>query len=408
MGLPARIAAATLCAAGAAPAGAAAPASIDVAAADNAFGFRLLNAVQDTMPGGNIVLSPVSAALDLSAVLNAAEGQTREQMLAALSLSGSELEAVNTANTQLIKILATPAKNITLSVAESLWINSRRATLLPEYVKQTKAWSDAAIADLDFSSPSATAEINRWASETTHGRIGHVIERIDPAEFALLLNAVYFKGEWTRPFDKAQTQLRAFTLAGGAIKQVPRMTQSGRFDYFETPTMQAIRLPFGAADLVMEVFLPARSSSLRELEAALSQEHWTDWKRRYSARPGTLELPRFELTSRYRLNEPLQSLGMTRIFQRESAQITGMFSPAAGQAQTARYYIGSVLQSTYWKVDEEGAEAAAVTSVGVRATAMTRPPEPFHMIVDRPFFCTIEDRRSGVLLFVGAIYNPAG
>jgi serpin B len=73
---------------------------------------------------------------------------------------------------------------------------------------------------------------------------------------------------------------------------------------------------------------------------------------------------------------------------------------------TSRVFISSVQQSTYWKVDEEGSEAAAVTSIGVTAAAVARPVEPFRMIVDRPFFCAIEDRRSGALLFVGAIYDP--
>src|ERR1700732_3847204 len=149
-------------------------ASVDVAAADNAFGFRLLNAVQKTIPSGNIVLSPVSAALDLSMALNGADGQTRQEMLAALSLSGSELGAINTANAQLIKVIRTPAKSITLSVADSLWVDSRRATLRPDYIKQTQAWYDAELTDLDFSDPSAATRINGWASKETHGKIPKV------------------------------------------------------------------------------------------------------------------------------------------------------------------------------------------------------------------------------------------
>src|ERR1700684_1685696 len=126
---------------------------VDVAAADNAFGFRLLNAVQKTIPGGNVVLSPVSAALDLSMVLNGADGQTRQEMLSALSLSGWELSAINEANAQLIKVIRTPANSITLSVADSLWVDSRRVTLRPDYVKQTQVWYDAEMTDIDFSDP---------------------------------------------------------------------------------------------------------------------------------------------------------------------------------------------------------------------------------------------------------------
>jgi len=382
-------------------------ASTNVADADNAFGFRLLNAVQKTIPSGNVVLSPVSAALDLSMVLNGADGQTRQEMLSALSLSGWELSAINEANAQLIKVIRTPANSITLSVADSLWADSRRVTLRPGYVKQTQAWYDAEMTDIDFSDPTAATQINGWASKETHGRIAKVIDRIDPADLLLLLNAVYFKGQWTHKFDKAQTQQRDFTLAGGSIKPVPRMAQSGRFDYFETPQLQAVRLSFGDGDLAMEVLLPAKSSSLGALEAQLTAEHWTNWQAQYAPRSGTIELPRFELKSNYRLNEPLQALGMTRAFHPDGAQLTGMFSSAPGPLRTSRFVISSVVQSTYWKVDEEGSEAAAVTTTGIRAAAVARPVQPFRMIVDRPFFCAIEDRRSGALLFVGAIYDPA-
>jgi serine protease inhibitor len=382
-------------------------ASVDVAAADNAFGFRLLNAVQKTNPNGNVVLSPVGAALDLSMALNGASGQTRQEMLAALSLSGSELGAINAANAQLIKVIRTPAKSITLSVADSLWVDSRHATLRPDYVKQTQAWYGAEMTDLDFSDPIAATRVNSWASKETRGRISKVIDRIEPADLALLLNAVYFKGQWAHKFDKAQTHQRDFTLAGGSVKQVPRMAQSGRFDYLETPQMQAIRLSFGEGDLVMEVLLPAKSSSLGALEAELTPEHWTGWQAQFAPRSGKIELPRFELKSNYRLNEPLQALGMTRAFHPDGSQLTGMFSSVPGQLRAGRFFISSVLQSTYWKVDEEGSEAAAVTTTGIRSAAVARPEQPFRMIVDRPFFCAIEDQRSGALLFVGAIYDPA-
>ena len=382
-------------------------ASTNVAEADNAFGFRLLNAVQKTIPSGNVVLSPVSAALDLSMVLNGADGQTRQEMLSALSLNGLELSAINEANAQLIKVIRTPANSITLSVADSLWADSRRVPLRPGYVKQTQTWYDAEMTDIDFSDPTAATQINGWASKETHGRIAKVIDRIDPADLLLLLNAVYFKGQWTHKFDKAQTQQRDFTLAGGSIKPVPRMAQSGRFDYFETPQLQAVRLSFGDGDLAMEVLLPAKSSSLGALEAQLTAEHWTNWQAQYAPRSGTIELPRFELKSNYRLNEPLQALGMTRAFHPDGAQLTGMFSSAPGPLRTSRFVISSVVQSTYWKVDEEGSEAAAVTTTGIRAAAVARPVQPFRMIVDRPFFCAIEARRSGALLFVGAIYDPA-
>jgi serpin B len=184
------------------------------------------------------------------------------------------------------------------------------------------------------------------------------------------------------------------------------MAQSGSFDYFETPELQAVRLSFGAGEQSMLIMLPAKTSSLREFEAQLTPEHWTQWEQRYAEHPGTVELPRFELTLSQRLNDALAALGITRIFRRDAGPLAAMFS-GAPQSAARRLYIGSVVQATYWKVDEEGAEAAAVTSIGVRTAAARRPPKPFRMSVDRPFFCAIEDRRSRALLFLGAIYDPA-
>jgi serine protease inhibitor len=379
---------------------------VDVAAADDAFGFRLLNAVQKGNPSANVILSPVSAALNLSMLLAGADGETRQEMLSALSLGGVPPAAITDANETLIKVIRTPAESTTLSVANSLWVDARHVKLRPDYAKQTRTAYFAEIVDLDFSNAAAASRINGWVAKETQGKIPTIIEAIDPNDRLLLVNAVYFKGQWTHKFDKAKTQQKDFSLAGGAVKQVSRMAQSGRFDYFETPQLQAIRLPFGGGDLIMEILLPAPSSSLAALEADLTAEHWKSWQTHFTSHPGTIELPRFELKGTYPLNEPLQSLGMRRAFTPD-AQLTGLFTSASPERGGA-YAVSSVLQSTFWKVDEEGSEAAAATAIGVTASALSRPVEAFRMIVDRPFFCAIEDRRSGALLFIGAIHDPTG
>lgn len=384
-------------------------ASVDISAADNAFGFRLLNVVQKSAANSNTLLSPVSAAIDLSMVLNGATGQTRQEMLDALSLSGADLEAINTANARLLKIIRTPPGGITLSMADSLWVNDRLARLRPDYLQRIRAAYEARTAELDFSRPDALGRVNEWADKQTHGRILRIIDRLDPADIVLLLNAVYFKGKWAQQFDKSRTHPHDFTLAGGTVEQVPRMIESGSFDYLETPDLQEIWLPFGTGDLVMEVILPSRSSTLAALESQLTPEHWGSWKAQHVRHSGTIELPRFELKARYRLNEALQALGMTRAFHSDggdAAQLTDMLAPITGHEAVRNSYISSVIQSVYWKVDEQGSEAAAVTATRVRTAVAVREPPPFHMIVDRPFFCAIEDRRSGALLFIGAVYDP--
>jgi serpin B len=112
------------------------------------------------------------------------------------------------------------------------------------------------------------------------------------------------------------------------------MVRSENFSYFETPALQALRLPFGDGDLVMDILLPAKTSTLSALEADLTSGQWKTWQAQYASRSGTLELPRFELKSHYRLNEPLQTLGIRRAFQPQSAQFASMVSPARGPARS--------------------------------------------------------------------------
>ncbi|HME82101.1 MAG TPA: serpin family protein [Candidatus Eremiobacteraceae bacterium] len=382
------------------------PQPLDVGAAGNDFGFRLLNAVQEEHPRENVVLSPVSASLDLSMALNGASGETAQQMKALLAFDGSDLSAINSANAQLVQTLAAPVKDVTLSVADSLWADSRRMALRKAYVEQMQHFYGAEVADVDFGSDATPARINAWVQKKTQGKIPKIIDRINPADVALLLNALYFKGQWSTKFDATKTQPHDFTLADGSVKKVPLMDQSAKFDYFETKDMQAIRLPYGTGDLAMVVLLPAPTSNLAALEAELSPPNWKTWQGQFAERRGEIALPRFELKAQYVLNGPLQALGMKRAFEAGAAQFQELFEPAPGQSAGPNFFISSVLQATYLKVDEEGSEAAAVTSIGITMTAVRPEPPPFRMIVDRPFFCAIEDRRSHALLFVGAIYDP--
>jgi serine protease inhibitor len=397
-GLTAALAAATVLGASPASAVSPTPAPVDVAAAGNAFGFGLLKAVQKDHPKDNIVISPVSAALNLSMVLNGATGETAAQMQKALALEGMDLAAINAANAELITGLRTPTQDVELSVFNSIFTDKNRAPLRADYIADVQRWYKAEVQDLDFSSPDAPGTINGWADKATHGRIPKVIDTIDPMAIALLLNAVYFKGQWTHKFDKAKTHDKPFTLADGTSKTVPLMAQSGKFEFFASPAIQAIRLPYGKGDLAMDVFLPAQKSSLAVLEGELTPQTWQAWQQQFVKRSGSIELPRLELKNNYDLNGPLQALGMVRAFSAQTAQFPKMSERPVS--------ISSVKQFTYLKVDEQGSEAAAVTTTEITMTAVRPEEPPFNMIVDRPFLCAIEDRRSHALLFIGAIYDP--
>jgi serpin B len=217
----------------------------------------------------------------------------------------------------------------------------------------------------------------------------------------ILANAIYFKGKWGRPFDKQSTKDRAFNvLPGGTPKQVPMMWQNGHFIYQQGDGFQAVRLPYAGWHLQMYLFLPDTNSSPTKLLADFSGETWRDKiLPQFHATEGVLALPRFKLDYDVILNDPLQALGMRQAFAGDAD-----FSAMADEP----LFVSEVKQKSFVEVNEEGTEAAAVTTVTMHATAKFRPEKPFEMIVDRPFLFVIADDQTKSILFMGVIYDPAG
>jgi serpin B len=176
------------------------------------------------------------------------------------------------------------------------------------------------------------------------------------------------------------------------------MTREDKFQYFENSDFQAIDLPYGDGDFSMIVFLPRLNKDMDSLIAEFSQENWNGWINSFSEREGTLELPRFTLKYELKLNDVLKALGMAIAFQPFAADFSNMYKGPQD------LYISEVKHKTFVEVNEEGTEAAAVTSVGVAMTSVD--PTVFWMRVDRPFVFAIRENKSRTLLFMGKIVEP--
>jgi serpin B len=211
----------------------------------------------------------------------------------------------------------------------------------------------------------------------------------------IILDAIYFKGDWTEQFDKKLTRDLPFTLGNGQTVTHPRMSRTEDFEYYEDDAFQAVRLPYAGRAVSMFVFLPKKS--LDEFLQNLTIGNWEQWITQLRSRKGTVELPRFKLENDYDLKGVLEAMGMPAAFTRQANFQSISDEPL---------YIGWVKQKTYVDVNEEGTEAAAVSGIGMRAMAVMRGPPPFWMIVDRPFFLAIRDNQSGAMLFLGAIVDP--
>lgn len=366
-------------------------------AANTRFGFKLFSELLAQNEDENLFISPTSVAIALSMTYNGAAGTTQTAMAEALELQGMSLETVNQSNQALLNTLTQADPAVQVAIANSLWAREN-IPFYPAFLERNQQFFNAEVTALDFSSPEAPDTINAWVEQQTAGKIPTIVDDISPDAVLYLINAIYFKGDWTQPFDPAATQEQPFILLDGTQKLLPLMQQRGEFRYLETESFQAVSLPYGEADRwSMEIFLPRPEVSLAEFYADLTPENWERWMAQLSRREGTIQLPKFKLEDSITLNDALVALGMGPAFDASQADFSELSSLAT--------FIHQVKHKTFVEVNEEGTEAAAVTSIEMRLTSIS-PVRPFQMRVDRPFFAVIRDRQTGTILFMGSIVEP--
>lgn len=366
----------------------------------NDFGFNLYKNL--ARGNENMMISPVGVSLAMEMAYNGATGATREAMAKALNIQGIDIDSLNKNNLALIYFLTTAEPKITLNITNSIWM-VEDFKFSEAFIKTVQNDYHATAKKLDFADPKSAAEINKWVDEQTKGTIKEIVAPpIDPETIMFLINAVYFKGAWTNPFEQDLTTDQSFELADGQTVTVPTMYQSGSFDYFKTSGFQALRLPYGEDEqMAMVLFLPNEDASLDEFQKQLNQANWSSWMGLFETKEGSLLLPRFTMEYEKSLNQALTDLGMGVAFEAGIADFSGM----AATGTAGDIYISDVKHKTFIQVDEAGTEAAAVTSVEVGVTSM--PAYDFELNFDRPFFYTIQDRETGAIIFMGSVLDPS-
>src|SRR5665213_3273982 len=357
-----------------------------VASSYNAFGFKLLAQLRRSNPNQNIFISPPGVGFALSMVANGAKGETLRQISAVLQLDNTA--DLNAANHALLEEKLGP--KIKLEIANGLWTST---SLKPTFVAATLQAYQAELATVTFQDPQTVNAINDWVSKQTHGKITEMVQA--PLESMLrliVMNAIYFKGDWAVPFSPKQTHDKPFTLDNGQTISQPRMSWTGDFEYYENEVFQEVRLPYADGEASLGIILPRKN-----LKDLLRTSIPNGWGGPMHLRKGTVELPRFKLKNSYNLNDALKTLGMPLAFTRQ-ADFRGI--------STKGLYIGWVKQKTFVEVNEQGTEAAAVTGIGMEAMAVHREPPPFRMVVDRPFMVALLEKKTGLILFLGAIVDP--
>lgn len=363
-------------------------------AGHNRFGFDLFAAATGGTGGKNVVLSPTSVFFALGMTWNGSAGETRKEQGRVLGLSKMSPEKANDGFSALRAKLSQEMSGVEIAEADSLWV-AREVSLQPAFQELCRRIFGAEVESVDFSDPAAAQAIVDWALRKTRGKVDLTPFSAGSSTTLVLVNAIFFQGLWTQPFDPEETHERPFTLPDGSKKNVPMMFRSGGIEVLERRDFQAARIPYGKQKrFVFEVYLPAEKRSLQDLLSDLTADRWESLVRDFKpAQKATLGLPRFAFSWREDLVESLQSLGMKAAFSDAD------FTPMAPDPM----FISQVLHQARVEVDEMGTTAAAATVI-----VMTRGGggHGFVMIVNRPFFWAIRDLETGAALFLGVVVDP--
>jgi len=362
--------------------------------ASNRFGGELLRSLNASSPDENIFISPLSASMALGMTMNGAAGETFNEMRRTLGFPAAATPAeMNASYRDLIALLRGLDRRVEFRIANSIWYRDTfGSAIAPSFLADARAFFDARVSGLDFAAPAAVPTINDWAKEATNGRIAHVVQSLSPDHMMVLMNAIYFKGDWRDGFKADATRERPFTPRTGAARDVPTMHRTGEMRAGAIDGRLLVDLGYGGDAFSMTVVLPRPGEGVGAMIDALGPEFWGAIPT-LAPQEVSLALPRFRLEWDRVLNQTLAALGMPSAFDESRADFSRL-SPSVA------LLISKVVQNTFVDVNEKGTEAAAVTTVTVGVTSV---PSRLDVRVDRPFVFLLRERLSGTVLFLGVI-----
>ena len=365
-----------------------------VADASNDFAFRFFRAVDSTMPkGANYVISPYSAQVALAMTLNGAADSTFKQIRDVLGYNGMEIEEINSYNKKLIEGLDFVAEDVRVKLANSLWLNKRLSSeIKPEFSLALIENYNAKAEALDFSSSGALKYINRWCSSQTNSLIDNAVNHLDPNGMLMLINAVYFKAEWQKPFEKKNNFKDYFHSDVSGKQEVEFMKSVFHAGYYKNEKFEITYKDYGKTKKYsFFVVLPREDVTTEECLAELDADVWDKVGERYAE--VTFTIPKFKVENGSSVIPALSLMGLSEPF-------TGI-ADFSNLVSGTPVCITDITQGNVFQINEKGTEAASVTKVEIGFTSPEG--EPVDFTVNRPFLFFVKEKATNTILYAGKV-----
>ncbi|XP_076429255.1 serpin B6-like [Peromyscus maniculatus bairdii] len=372
--------------------------------ANGTFALNLLKILGEDS-SENVFFSPMSISSALAMVFMGAKGDTASQMIQALSLdkcSGSGGGDVHQGFQSLLSEVNKTGTQYLLKTANKLF-GEKTCDLLESFKDSCRKFYEAEMEELDFQGDTEQSRqhINTWVAKKTEDKIRELLSpgTLNSDTLLVLVNAIYFKGNWEKQFDKEDTREMPFKISKNEEKPVQMMFKKSTVNmtYIGEIFTKILLLPYVGKELNMIIMLPDEHVELRTMEKEITYEKFIEWTRLDKMDKEEVEvfLPRFKLEENYDMKEFLCKLSMTDAFDYR-ADFSGISSKEG-------LFLSKVVHKSFVEVNEEGTEAAAATAAIMLRMCMRFTPR---FCADHPFLFFIQHVKTNGILFCGRFSSP--
>ncbi|XP_060495125.1 serpin I2 [Panthera onca] len=349
----------------------------------------------------NIIFSPLGTTLVLGMVQLGAKGNAQKQIRQTLKLQENSTGEEFSVLESFFSAISEKRQEFTFNLANALYLQEG-FTVKEQYLHSNKEFFQSAIKLVDFQDAKASAEtISTWVESKTDGKIKDMFsgEEFGPLTRLILVNAVYFKGNWKQKFTKENTQLMNFTKKDGAAVKVPMMKALLRtkYGYFSDSSVnyQVLELPYKGDEFSLIIILPAEDVNIEEMEKRMTAHRILKWFSEMQEEEVEISLPRFKVEQKLDFKEALYSLNITEIFS-GGCDLSGI-------TDSAEVFVSQVMQHVFFEINEDGSEAAASTGMNI-PVIMSLAQNQF--TANRPFLFIVKNSPTDSILFMGKVTNP--